>query len=232
LRASIIAAQRAAVMGYSNWGSDACGYNQQLLEQEVCGRWLAFAAFTPIMEVGPTRNVGFWNLPREPSYDAELIAIWRLYARLHQRLIDYSFKHAQEASKSGLPIIRPLFLVDPKARQAWTNWWTYLYGRDILVSPVWEKGRRTQEVYLPAGEKWRDAWHPERVYQGGRTITVKTELHQLPLFIRGGSRVDLGDLNAEWRESRSIAERKPDLKALDEELRLWFAQRAAATPNR
>src|SRR5687768_14049391 len=40
LRASIIAVQRAAVMGYSNWGSDACGYNQQLLEQEVCGRWL------------------------------------------------------------------------------------------------------------------------------------------------------------------------------------------------
>ena len=38
LRASIIAAQRSAVMGYSNWGSDACGYNQQLLEQEVCGR--------------------------------------------------------------------------------------------------------------------------------------------------------------------------------------------------
>ena len=99
LRASIIAAQRSAVMGYSNWGSDACGYNQQLLEQEVCGRWLAFSAFTPIMEVGPTRNVGFWNLPREPSYDATLIAIWRLYARLHQRLIDYSFRHAQEASK-------------------------------------------------------------------------------------------------------------------------------------
>ena len=67
LRASIIGVQRSAVMGYPNWGSDTCGYNQQLLEQEVCGRWLAFSAFTPIMEVGPTRNVGFWNLPREPA---------------------------------------------------------------------------------------------------------------------------------------------------------------------
>ena len=35
LRASIIAVQRAAVMGYPNWGSDTCGYNQQLMEQEV-----------------------------------------------------------------------------------------------------------------------------------------------------------------------------------------------------
>lgn len=227
LRASIIAAQRAAVMGYSNWGSDACGYNQQLLEQEVCGRWLAFSAFTPIMEVGPTRNVGFWNLPRDPSYDATLIAIWRLYARLHQRLIDYSFRHAREASKTGLPIIRPLFLVDPKARQAWTNWWTYLYGRDILVSPLWEKGSRTQEVYLPSGDQWRDAWNPDRVYEGGQTITVKAELHQLPLFIRAGSGVELGDLNVEWNESRAVAEQKPDLKALDEALKLWFAKRSA-----
>ena len=230
LRASIIAAQRAAVMGYPNWGSDTCGYNQQLMEQEVCGRWLAFSAFTPIMEVGPTRNVGFWSLPREPSYDTELIAIWRLYARLHQRLIDYSFKHAQEASRTGLPIIRPLFLVDPNAPEAWTNWWTYLYGRDILVSPLWEKGRRTQEVYLPSGDKWRDAW-TDRVYEGGRIVTVRAELHQLPLFIRAGSPVEIGDLNIEWKESHAIAERKPDLKTLDEELRRWFAKQSVL-PNR
>jgi hypothetical protein len=60
LRASIIAAQRSAVMGYSNCGSDACGYNQQLLELEVCGRWLAFSAFTPIMEVGLDAELKRW----------------------------------------------------------------------------------------------------------------------------------------------------------------------------
>ena len=225
LRASIIAVQRSAVMGYPNWGSDTCGYNQQLLEQEVCGRWLGFSAFTPIMEVGPTRNVAFWNLPREPSYDTELIAIWRLYARLHQRLIDYSYKYAQEAAKTGMPIVRPLFLVDPKSSAAWANWWTYLYGQDILVSPVWEKGKRMQQVYLPSGAKWRDAWRPERVYDGGETITVNAELHQIPLFVRVGSSVKLGDLNQEWKESRAIAEKKPDLRALDAELRAWFAKR-------
>jgi alpha-glucosidase (family GH31 glycosyl hydrolase) len=35
LGASIIAVQRSAVMGYPNWRSDICGYNQQLLEQSV-----------------------------------------------------------------------------------------------------------------------------------------------------------------------------------------------------
>ncbi len=225
LRASIIAIQRSAVMGYPNWGSDICGYNQQLLEQEVCGRWLAFGALNPIMEVGPTRNVGFWNLPREPSYDAQLIAIWRLYARLHERLIDYSYAYAQEATKTGTPIVRPLFLVDPAAPTAWSNWWTYLYGRDLVVSPVWEKGKRTQEVYLPAGSRWRDAWRPNQTYRGGRTVTVTAEPYQLPLFIRIGSRVELGDLNKEWQESLAIAKQKPDLKALDAELKAWWDAR-------
>ena len=52
---------------------------------------------------------------------------------------------------------------------------------------------------------------------------MKAELHQLPLFIRAGSGLEIGDLNVEWKESRAIAERKPDLKALDAELKLWFA---------
>jgi alpha-D-xyloside xylohydrolase len=232
LRASIVAVQRAAVIGYPNWGSDTCGYNQQLMEQEVCSRWLAFSSLTPIMEVGPTRNAGFWNLPRSPSYDTELIAIWRVYARLHQRLADYSYRFAEEAHATGMPIVRPLFLADPKAPEAWTNWWTYLYGSDLVVSPIWEKGQRTQDVYLPAGSDWRDAWHPDQTYPGGRTITVRAEPHQIPLLVRVGSSVELGDLNKEYAESRAIAERRPDLKALDAEVKAWFEKRSPGQARR
>jgi len=224
LRAAIIAVQRSAVMGYPNWGSDTCGYTNKAIDQEVCGRWLAFSSFTPIMEVGPTQNVGFWNLPRDPSYDPVLIALWRLYGRVHVRLADYSYKSARTAHDTGTPIVRPVFLVDPKASQAWANWHTYLYGPDLLVSPIWEKGRRTQEVYLPAGERWRYAWRPDKIYQGGQTVTVDAELYQIPLFIRVGSSVDLGDLNQEYQESLAIAQKKPDLKALDAEVSEWFAK--------
>jgi alpha-D-xyloside xylohydrolase len=222
LRASIIAVQRAAVMGYPNWGSDACGYNQQLMEQEVCARWLEFSCFTPIMEVGPTRDLAFWSLPRAPSYDTELIALWRLYARLHTRLADYSHRQAKEANHSGTPIVRPLFLADPKAPAAWKNWQTYLYGPDLVVSPIWEKGKRTQEVYLPAGNKWRDAWHPDRIYPGGQTIRVEAELHQIPIFIRSGAKLPIGDLNSEYQEALAIARENPDLAKLDAELAAWF----------
>ncbi len=233
LRAEIIAAQRNAVDGYPNWGTDTCGYTL-LVEQEICGRWLAFSAFTPIMEVGPTRNVGFWDLPRTPSYDTDLIALWRLYARLHDRLAAYSYAAAQQAHATGMPIIRPLFLVDPKSPAAWTNWWTYEYGPDLVVSPVWKNGQRTQDVYLPRGSRWRDAWRPTKIYAGGKTITVPADTYQLPLFIRVGSTVNVGDLQKEWKDSQAIAQSKPDLAALDAQVKTWFdkyQQQQAAAPK-
>jgi alpha-glucosidase (family GH31 glycosyl hydrolase) len=225
LRASIIAVQRSAVMGFPNWGSDTCGYNNQRMETEVSGRWLAFSCFTPIMEVGPTHNRAFWNFHEPPRYDADLMAIWRLYARLHNRLADYSYAAAKDAHKTGMPIVRPLFLLEPQSAAAWSNWWTYGYGPDILVSPIWQKEQRTQEVYLPAGSQWRDAWQPEKIYPGGRTITVNAELHQLPIFVRVGAKVELGDLNKEWTESVASANTRPDLKKLDADLKAWFDKR-------
>jgi alpha-glucosidase (family GH31 glycosyl hydrolase) len=215
LRASIVAVQRSAVMGYPIWGSDTCGYNEQLMEQEVCARWLAFSAFTPIMEVGPTRNLAFWSAPRDPSYDEVLIATWRMYARLHAKLAPYTNAQAITANRTGMPIVRPLFLADPKAPSAWSNWWTYQYGPDIVVSPIWQKGQRTQRVYLPSGGRWRDAWNPTAVYPGGQTVTVTADTHQIPIFVRVGSAVALGDLNQEWTNAVAAAKTRPNLRALE-----------------
>ena len=224
LRASIIAIQRAAVMGYPNWGADTCGYRDQRMEQEVCARWLGFSCFNPIMEVGPTRDKAFWNLPRDGKtvYDETLIACWRLYARLHHRLMDYSYHYGQVAHDTGMPIVRPLFMIEPDSPEAWANWWTYQYGEDLLVSPVWEKQKRTQEVYLPNGSQWQDAWHPDQVYEGGQTIEVDTALHQIPLFKRVGASVDLGDLNQEWQDAQAAAATRPDIKPLEAKVKAWF----------
>jgi alpha-D-xyloside xylohydrolase len=150
-----------------------------------------------------------------------------MYARMHQRLVDYSYKQAQLAHKTGIPIVKPLFIANPTAPEAWSNWWTFMYGPDIVVSPLWEKGGRKQEVYLPAGARWRDAWNPEKVYKGGQTISVNAELYQIPIFIRVGSAIQMGDLNKEYKESLEIAGRKPDLKQLDAELKARLEKQKA-----
>lgn len=52
------------------------------------------------------------------------------------------------------------------------------------------------------------------VYEGGRQVEVETPLHKIPLFIREGSGLALGDLQALYRLSRDYAARRPDLDRL------------------
>ncbi|HPK71283.1 MAG TPA: glycoside hydrolase family 31 protein, partial [Vicinamibacterales bacterium] len=168
-----------------------------------------------IMEVGPACNLAFWSQPGGAARDEELIAAWRLYARLHERLVEYGYRFVKEASSTGMPVVRPLFLADPGAPQAWTDWATYMYGTDLVVSPIWETGRRQAAVYLPSGSRWRDAWRRDQIHEGGRSVAVAADVHQIPLFVREGSGLDLGDLNREWEDALAAARRRPDLKALD-----------------
>jgi hypothetical protein len=53
-------------------------------------------------------------------------------------------------------------------------------------------------------------------------VTVAAELHQIPLFVRVGSTVELGDLNHEWQDAVEAARKRPDLKVLDAAVRQWF----------
>ncbi len=214
LRSAIIAQQRSAIMGYPIWGSDTGGYWQGALDREVCGRWLAFSCFSPIMEVGPTEDKGLWDMKKEPHYDTELIAIWRLYAILHNELRDYSYNQAVEAHKTGMPIVRPLFVHWPDQNQSWQDWQTYMYGPDILVSAIWKKGKDSHTLYLPAGVKWVNAWDG-KTYNGGDYVTVNAPLYKIPIFVREGSGVDLPDLESLYKESYMIASDEPDIKELE-----------------
>ena len=214
LRSAIIAAQRAAVMGFSLWGSDIGGYGSPL-DREVLARWIAFGAFTPIMQVGPTENRSLWDMPATPSYDTELVAIWRMYAKLHTALQTYSAQHAQIAHETGVPMIRPLFVAFPDDRRAWETWEEFLYGNDILVGAVWRKGQRAMSVYLPEGD-WLDLWNPTAVITGPTVLSIDCPLWKIPIFIRPHVKTArvLGDVNALWDESLRRAREKPNLAAL------------------
>jgi len=212
LRDAIVAAQRAAIMGFSSWGSDIGGYSGPP-DREVMARWIEFGCFTPIMEVGPTANRAPWDMPTDPAYDTQLIAILRTFSVLHQRLQDYTAQYAQIAHDTGVSIVRPLFVEFPDDGQAWDRWDEFFYGDDVLVGAVWQKGEIQMPMYLPAGE-WRNAWNPSDVVRGPQTVTVDTPLERIPIYVRATSTIDLGDLPALWSDSMSRASRKPDLAAL------------------
>ena len=68
----------------------------------------------------------------------------------------------------------------------------YMFGPAFLVAPVTEQGATSRAVYLPAGADWYNYWTNERL-QGGQTIQVDAPIDTLPLFVRAGSILPLGD---------------------------------------
>ena len=68
----------------------------------------------------------------------------------------------------------------------------YMFGPAFLVAPVTEQGATSRSVYLPAGVDWYNYWTNQR-FHGGQTIQVNAPIDTLPLFVRAGSILPLGD---------------------------------------
>jgi alpha-D-xyloside xylohydrolase len=213
LRSVVIAVQRCAVMGYPVWGSDCGGYAKDI-NREVTKRWLGFECFSPIMEVGPTNNTVFWDMNYKPSFDHELLAVWRFNTKLRMYLVDYIHHYAEVASKTGMPIVRPLFVEYPDQKESWKDWTTYKFGDDLLVSVIWQEGKKKQSVYLPGGQTWIDLWN-NKEYIGGQYIEVDAQPYQTPVFLRKGSKLQLPDLNKLYEESVKITSTKFDMNKLE-----------------
>jgi alpha-glucosidase (family GH31 glycosyl hydrolase) len=226
LRSAMIGAQRSAAMNFPIWGSDTCGYDP-MAPREVCARWFAFSAFTPLMEVGPTGNYAPWSMAPEgetgevtedgysyePIYDEELVAVWIFYARLHTDLMDYTYDQAQLAHEKGTPIIRSMIFTHPDETAYNDTFDQYYYGPDLLVAPIWQEGMTQKPVFIPHDGVWIDAWTGETAAAGTK-VDVDVPLHKVPIFIRKGAKVSLGDLNERWAQAQELAAIKPVLSEL------------------
>ena len=138
-------------------------------------------------EYGPIENNQ--NVDRAELHNAEVEPICRKYLELRYRLLPYNYTLAREACDTALPMMRALWLHYPADAQAVKLGNEYLWGRDLLVAPVVEKGARSRCVYLPEGA-WHDWWTGKKV-EGKRWIERPVDLATLPLYARGGAIVPL-----------------------------------------
>lgn len=189
------------------WGSDTGGfYTTDELTGELYARWFQFSAFNPSFRshgrIWRLRlpwgwglsDMGFLEGQREVPDSAELNnplieEVTRKYAELRYQLIPYTYTLAREAHDTGLPLMRALWLHYPDDEVSRGTGDQYLWGRDLLVAPVYEKGATARDVYLPPGE-WYDWWTGER-QAGGRTVTRAVDLATMPLYARAGAIIPL-----------------------------------------
>lgn len=195
LRSVIPAGLSAGLIGASAWGADIFGLIDRwdsgagALDEELWIRACQFSALSPIMRdhggykfVTGLRAVDLWT--SEATQE-----MFRVYADLHLRLNPYLWGLAQEASETGIPIMRAMFLEFPDEGEAWIRDDQYLLGADLLVAPVHRPGERTRTLWMPPGE-WVDWWTAER-HEGPARVTVDAPLDRIPIFQRAGSSIPM-----------------------------------------
>ena len=95
---------------------------------------------------------------------------------LYNAYADYHFK--------GIPPFRALVMDYPDDKKTFHISDEYMIGNSILAAPLTEK-EDERIVYLPEGN-WYD-YNTNQKYIGGKEYTIKTELTQLPIFIKEGT---------------------------------------------
>src|SRR5262249_53572393 len=125
-------------------------------------------------------------------HNAAVEPIVRKYLELRYRLMPYTYTVARECVDTGLPMIRALWLHHHDDARAVLRGDQFLWGRDILVSPVVEKCATTRALYLPKGS-WFDFWTEQRV-DGGVEIVRAVDLETMPLHVRAGAIVPFGPI--------------------------------------
>jgi alpha-glucosidase/alpha-D-xyloside xylohydrolase len=184
------------------WGSDIGGfYPNEELTGELYARWFQFGAFCGsfrshgrtwwtrlpwgwgLSDLGPLEGNRY---PLKSELNNPTIEpVVKKYDELRYQLLPYTYTLAWEARNTGMPLIRAMWLHYPNDKKVWGMGTQYLWGRDLLIAPVFQKGATSREVYLPKGD-WYD-WWTNKKETGGQTITKEVDLSVMPIYVRAGA---------------------------------------------
>ena len=148
-----------SLSGQPNTGCDIGGFAGPAPEEELFVRWVQHGIFQPRFSIHSASSDNTVTEPWMYSGSCERI---RSAMLLRYRMLPHLYSLEKEAHDTGAPIMRPLvyeFQEDPNVYGIDD---TFLFGRDLLVANVLEKGEKTRRVYLPAGTSWFSSWAPSR----------------------------------------------------------------------
>jgi len=176
------------VSGYPLVGDDIGGFGSSP-PADLLTRWYEIGAFNPIFRNHAAKGTA----DHEPwANGPEQEAIRRKYIELRYKLLPYIYTAIEEATRTGIPLMRPLFLEYPHAEEFYGDDHDFLFGPDFYVAPAVTESTDAQKILLPEGE-WYDFWTLEK-YTNKDQINLYPRIDELPLYVRAGAIVAMQPL--------------------------------------
>lgn len=211
LAAQVMNGINVGLCGIPYWGTDTGGFfPTHELTPELYVRWFQFSSFCSLFRShgrawklrlpwgwdqgtpGPLEGaeaLGDWP-PQQDLHNAQVEPICRKYLELRYRMLPYIYSSAVQTHRTGLPLMRALWIAWPHDAKALTIADQYLWGDHFMVAPVLEPGATQRKSYLPPGAWW-DFWSNGQL-QGGADVTRAVDLATIPLYVRSGAIVPTG----------------------------------------
>ncbi|AYV54788.1 alpha-glucosidase [Leptospira kmetyi] len=171
-----ISLNHSDIGGYTTINNPIRNYHRS---KELFLRWAELNVFSPVFRTHegnrPEKN-------HQPYTDEETVKEFARYAKMHFALKDYLKSLVTEASKTGLPVVRPLYLHYANDNRTHSIQREFLLGEDLLVLPVLEKGESSVSGYLPEGE-WEHLW-TGKTFLGKSEVDVEAPLGAPAIFLK------------------------------------------------
>ena len=190
----------ASNIGYGWWSHDIGGHMFGYRDEELEARWYQLGAFSPINRLhsscSPFSGKEPWN------FRPEIHAIMDDALRLRHRMIPYLHTMNWRASRTGLPLVEPMYWGSPDIDAAYHVPNEYMFGTELLAAPITEpmdksSRRGKADVWLPQGD-WFDFFTGRRYSASspnGRRMTVWRPLDGIPVFAKAGGIVPMQPLS-------------------------------------
>jgi len=191
--------ENLGLSGFSFVGADVGGYAGSP-QADLLEKWLEVAAFQPIDRdhtAKGTKDQEPWaNGPEREAVDRKFIE-WRY------KLLPYNYTSAEETSRTGLPMLRPLFVDYPQAMpdghpMDLDAGGEFLWGHDFLVAPApYPDMLDDYFLALPPGG-WYDFWTGKKMPDPAAAIALRAEIEKNPNLL------DRADIKAQIAQAMQL----------------------------
>ncbi len=186
LKLSVSQLNNLGISGFAYSGDDIGGFAGEAPAPELLTRWIEIGAFNPIFRDHYQKDKAAQEVW---VHGPEQEAIRRRYIEERYRLMPYIYGLAEENSRTGLPIMRPVFLNFPlvlgKGDRLGETQDQFMLGGDLLIAPSpTMESPAAYTVNLP-GAGWYDYWTGAKVTND--TVQVTPRLDVLPVYVRPGA---------------------------------------------